>query len=372
IFCLYSAPCVIFGKSEKDKTFIHTSVNDRSNLGQYIKRYIASSSNHHGCSLLAGNYLDVKSGTKGSISSSVADHVKLIDILVAIIEVLVLCGKQDIPIRGHTEKRSNFLAILKSRAIRHPILMKRILFCEIDDKDKNNEKDSSDSTSCGIKDNRKIKYTSPDIQNELHVICENQIQGTIVQNCNAAMCFGLIADECTDKSTKEKVSICLRFVQYDSTKDNYEVQFLTFVHATETTGEALAQLLLSTPDCLGIKADKMRTQSYDGTAAMSGKHKGVQTSIRQQIPVAKLSAYGVVIHVLEYLRDNGDEKAGQHFASIMKFDFLNALFVAEDVLENTVPLSLHLQAVHCDMLVALDESRTIVRQFQNERADPYD
>ncbi|KAJ8315222.1 hypothetical protein KUTeg_007372 [Tegillarca granosa] len=129
-----------------------------------------------------------------SISSSVAETHKTDvhnnrNILAAIIEVLVLCGKQNIPIRDHTEERSNFLVILKSKAIIDPILMEHILLCEMDHKDKYNEKDSSDSTSCGIKDN------------------------------------------------------------------NYEVreEILTFIHATETTGEALAQLDLSTLDSLGIK-----------------------------------------------------------------------------------------------------------------------
>ncbi|KAJ8315225.1 LOW QUALITY PROTEIN: hypothetical protein KUTeg_007375 [Tegillarca granosa] len=153
----------------------------------------------------------------------------------------------------------------------------------------------------------------------------------------------------------------------------------------------------------------MRAQSYDDAAAMSGKHRGVKARIRQQKFVhckphclnlaivhasndlqerlqrsTKLSVKRVgpvvqkryppssllVIHALEYLHDNGDEEEGQHLASIIKFYFLIALVVAKHVLGNTVPLSIHVQAVDCDFLVALNESRTIVRQFQNERADP--
>ncbi|WAR31752.1 P52K-like protein [Mya arenaria] len=68
--------------------------------------------------------------------------------------------------------------------------------------------------------------------------------------------------------------------------------------------------------------------------------------------------------------EDGDDKAGQHLASIMKFDFIIGLVVAEHVMQSTVPLSYLLQAVDCDLLEATRESQTLIRQFQNERADP--
>ena len=43
-------------------------------------------------------------------------------ILKTIIDVLLLCSRQNIPIRGHTEDRSNFLAILGEFAKRDPVL----------------------------------------------------------------------------------------------------------------------------------------------------------------------------------------------------------------------------------------------------------
>ena len=43
-----------------------------------------------------------------------------------IMETLLLCGKQNIAIRGHTPERSNFMAILNSKAQGDPILTEHL------------------------------------------------------------------------------------------------------------------------------------------------------------------------------------------------------------------------------------------------------
>jgi hypothetical protein len=58
----------------------------------------------------------------------------------------------------------------------------------------------------------KVKYTSPDIQNEIINICGEIVRKRIVQSCNKAEFFALIGDEATDVSTQEQVSVCVRFV----------------------------------------------------------------------------------------------------------------------------------------------------------------
>lgn len=57
-------------------------------------------------------------------------------------------------------------------------------------------------------------------------------------------------------------------------------------------------------------------------------------------------------------------------ASIIEFDFVIGLVVAEHVMQNKVPLSYLLQAVNCDLLEATRDSQTVISQFQNEREDP--
>ena len=141
-------------------------------------------------------------------------------ILECIIDALVFCGKQNIAIRGHDTDDGNFEALLNMRAKDNALLADHLENCD-----------------------PRAKYTSPEIQNELINIIGSQIREPLVQKCNNAPCFAFIADEATDCSTREQVSICVRYL--DESNDIQE-QFLEFVEAKSTTGEALAQLFLST------------------------------------------------------------------------------------------------------------------------------
>jgi hypothetical protein len=97
---------------------------------------------------------------------------------------IVLCGKQNIAIRGHEENKGNYLAILQYRAKSDELLQKHL----------------NDKT-------KKTRYLSPKIQNELLDMSAEQIRRDIVRDCNNAACFALIADEATDSSTKEQISL---------------------------------------------------------------------------------------------------------------------------------------------------------------------
>ena len=53
-------------------------------------------------------------------------------------------------------------------------------------------------------------------------------------------------------------------------------EFLGFVEAERTTGEALATKFIATQEEYGIVVAKMRSQGYDDAANMAGMHHGVQ------------------------------------------------------------------------------------------------
>ncbi|CAG2229547.1 unnamed protein product [Mytilus edulis] len=130
----------------------------------------------------------------------------------------------------------------------------------------------------------RYKYTSPDVQNELLIICAKQISDKIVEDCNEAGFFSVLGDECTDKSTKEQMSICLRFID-PGTKDVRE-DFLCFVEPENTKGETIARCLLGTLEKEGVVIDRMRGQGYDGAANMSGKFRRVQAIVRERVSTA--------------------------------------------------------------------------------------
>jgi len=61
--------------------------------------------------------------------------------------------------------------------------------------------------------NSRIKYTSPDIQNDIIGIRGKMLPAKIVRGCNDSEYFALIGDEATVVSTHEQVSVCVRFVE---------------------------------------------------------------------------------------------------------------------------------------------------------------
>ena len=68
------------------------------------------------------------------------------------------------------------------------------------------------------------------------------VREKIVRACNDFEYFGLIGDETTDVSTYEQVSVCVMFVECTGGKVTLREECLSFVRASETTGENLAEL----------------------------------------------------------------------------------------------------------------------------------
>jgi hypothetical protein len=76
-----------------------------------------------------------------------------------------------------------------------------------------------------------------------------------------------------------------------------------------------------------------------------------------------------VVHALERLQNQGDDKAGQFLASIMRFLFNIAAVIAEHILHSTVYLSTFLQDTDYDILEAIKESKTMIQMLRAERQD---
>ena len=70
-----------------------------------------------------------------------------------------------------------------------------------------------------------------------------------------------------------------------------------------------------------------------------------------------------VVHALEQLQQDGDEKTGQYLAAILRFEFIIALAAAEH------SLSTFLQGVKCDLVEAVKESEVVINQLTSERND---
>ena len=140
---------------------------------------------HSKCLEMSENFTSIAEGQKDDVMSmlSSAFHDKITrnrSILHSIRKTIYLCGKQNIPLRGHTEEKSNCIALINYRAETHQILATHL---------QNSPPNA--------------RYLSPTIHNELIDICGRQLQQVIVLECNSANCFSVIADEITDVSNTE-------------------------------------------------------------------------------------------------------------------------------------------------------------------------
>lgn len=114
-----------------------------------------------------------------------------------------------------------------------------------------------------------VKYTSPEIQNEIINICVTHVLNKLISSYRKAPFFAILADETQDKSIKVQFSVCIRFVE---TEQNTEIKgiFLGFLHAKHTIGAHIADMLLRFMENQ-LPLQKLRAQGYDGGSNMSGK-----------------------------------------------------------------------------------------------------
>lgn len=186
--------------------------------------------------------------------------------LKTIAEVLLLCARQDISLRGHRESadstnRGNFLSILALVASHDSSVHQQLT---------NNP--------------RNAVYTSPDVQNTLLNVMGERVRKRISAAVIKAKFFSILADETKDLSKKEQISVVVRYVESDTCKI-YE-RFLTFVHAETLDAAAFSSYLLKTLSDFGFDTKWLVSQGYDGASVMSGKKTGVQQRIKEIAPQA--------------------------------------------------------------------------------------
>ena len=193
-----------------------------------------------------------------------------------ILQAIEFLGRLGLPLRGHRDSgtinltasssndldysQGNFRALLQLMACNDEIL-------------RNHLQTSSKNAT----------YISPESQNQLIAAISTVCVRQIVNEVKEAKFFSLLADETTDFSRQEQLSVCLRYV----TKDfSVKERFLCFAVAHDVTGSGLANQLLLILSEAGVDKTNMVGQAYDGAASMSGKNNGVQKHIRDVCPSA--------------------------------------------------------------------------------------
>ena len=95
--------------------------------------------------------------------------------------------------------------------------------------------------------------------------------------------FSVIADEATDSSNVEQLSINVRFLENGEPQERF-VGFQECISGT--TGETIADNILSKLTDWKLEAELLRGQAYDGAGAMAGRVKGAASRITAKYPKA--------------------------------------------------------------------------------------
>ncbi|VDI62435.1 Hypothetical predicted protein [Mytilus galloprovincialis] len=407
VFCAY---CVLFTSEDaKEKSFSASAITDWKNLLS-LARFHENLSQHRG-SLIAGeDFLRVKRDKGDSVASMISSSHKKVAAdnrygLMKIFEVILLCGRQNIPIRGHVEERSNIIAILHEIA----------------------RSDDKLSDWLAFRAGSRTTYLSPEIQNEIINIVGQQVQDSIYQR--------------------------LSFLDKKNDIISIREEFIGFKHAKSVKGVAISNTIVEFLEHVNLDIRNLRAQCYDGAANMSGKYNGVQAKILEQSPEASYihckahqlnlalvhsskelcvrnmmstvqeiafkfdysaksltafteelsenenvqdqlerrtklrtlcetrwssradslytfrTAFEVVVSALNSLKDDNDDKAAQSMNAILRFEFIISLVVAEHILSATVALTNYLQKTDIDLIESLTEAKIVIQRLSDERGD---
>ena len=97
--------------------------------------------------------------------------------------------------------------------------------------------------------------------------------------------FTVVADEVTDISNKERLSLVLQYVDCDTGLVREDL--VSFLECdTGITGRCLADKIITTLQSYGLDLTKLRGQAYDGAGNMAGSVRGTAALITAQYPLA--------------------------------------------------------------------------------------
>lgn len=193
-----------------------------------------------------------------------------------IIETILFCAEQELPLRGDVDsgplslekpasKDGKFRALLRLRAnSADENLRRHVINCA-----------------------RNASYISPKIQNEVLQTCSDIVTEDIVTRINKSSCFTILADETMDVSGVEQLSLCVRYVDRKSDAFVLREDFVGFIPIYDQSAESLAKTILEKCQHLQLDMDKCVGQVYDGASNMSGHLSGVQTRIKEDYPKAR-------------------------------------------------------------------------------------
>ena len=129
---------------------------------------------------------------------------------------------------------------------------------------------------------KNARYTSKTIQNQRISIVGNHIRSEIIEEIQMAKYYSIIADELSDISNKEQLSISFQYVLDGMVRE----VFADFVEVERITGKTLADAIIQCLAMWGLRIQYFRGQCYDGASSMAGAQSGCSAIIQEVAPLA--------------------------------------------------------------------------------------
>ncbi|XP_065662565.1 52 kDa repressor of the inhibitor of the protein kinase-like [Hydra vulgaris] len=173
-------------------------------------------------------------------------------LLLPIIETIILYGRLGLPLRGHRDNSKFHIGRSESPSPTAGNFIELLYF--------------------RVKAGDKILEDHLKYHQKIEVVTDK-----IIEEIKKSQYFSIIANEASDSSNKEQLSLVIRFV--DSNLD-IKQEFVKFIHCSNgVPGEGLFSVLLKSMSVLSLDIINCRGQSYKGAGAMAGHTKGLSACI---------------------------------------------------------------------------------------------
>ncbi|XP_021769731.1 zinc finger MYM-type protein 1-like [Chenopodium quinoa] len=130
---------------------------------------------------------------------------------------------------------------------------------------------------------KNCQMIAPSIQKDIINCCAKETTRCTIEEVGDDY-FAILADESSDVSQKEQLSLVLRFVNRDSGK--VMERFFGIVHVGNTTALTLKDAIMSLLVKHSLSPSMIRGQGYDGASNMKGEINGLKTLIMNYTPSA--------------------------------------------------------------------------------------
>ena len=267
-FCV---PCVLFGRKigSKIDQLISSPLTDWSSANRRFKAHQMNSGSHKTALVTMQEFTRVMERKIKPINEvqECAYSKKVTknrEKLAPIVKTILLCARQNIPLRGHpddsnqyeTNNCGNFQALLDFRV-------------DSGDKVLQNHFETAP---------RNATYRPKTIQNELITCAAEVVNNRIIDEIKSSKFYSIMADEVADCSNREQMPLVIRYLD---PQNEIQERFVKFISCDKgTSGEALKDKIIECPRMdLQLDLKDCRGQCYDGAGNMAGKYRGVAARI---------------------------------------------------------------------------------------------